>query len=207
MSSSKDSSPSVFSSTFAALIGAQNRSNNGITPFTEIRDPPIHSSKKDPSAFRGMTGTTETGSFFPPPSSSFGEKMVASQVVPSAPQGLSHPAIIITTGMDDTATERTPSSRARTSQAVSFTSPPLTERQQLLEEEAGRLRLQIMTMVNSALSSGPNTEQNVQNENRQIQLEMARMREQIDLLEQDRDSSWARGLSNELPSYLNSIGR
>ncbi|KAF9071557.1 hypothetical protein BDP27DRAFT_1321946 [Rhodocollybia butyracea] len=158
-----------------------------------------------------MTGTSETASFSPPQSSSFGEKMVVSRVAPSAPQAWSHPAIAITAGTDDmAAAERTPSSRAQTSQAVSFTPPPqLTERQQLLEEEAGRLRLQIMTMVNSALS-GPNrlsTEQNVQNENRQIQLEMARMREQIDLLEQDRDSSWARGLSNEPPSYLSSIGR
>ncbi|KAF8825780.1 hypothetical protein HHX47_DHR6000691 [Lentinula edodes] len=77
--------------------------------------------------------------------------------------------------------------------------PPLIQRQQLLEEEAGRLRLQIMSMVNSALprSDQVPTAQNFQSENHQMAAEMERMRTQVETLEQDRDPSWARRLSDE----------
>ncbi|KAJ4469603.1 hypothetical protein J3R30DRAFT_3551364, partial [Lentinula aciculospora] len=184
-----ETAPNAFSTAFARLTGSRNP-NETITPFVAI--PEFH---PDP-----LPDTTS--SFYPPLPSSFGEKMVAarSQNAPISP---------VTTQADDT--EQTRSQVPTDVQVVRTTSTlaPLTQRQQLLEEEASRLRLQIMSMVNSALSSGPHqisAGQNIQSENRQMVAEMERMRAQIEMLEQDRDSSWARGLSDEPPSYLNSIG-
>ncbi|KAJ4474671.1 hypothetical protein C8J55DRAFT_130200 [Lentinula edodes] len=111
--------------------------------------------------------------------------------------------------LEDSSESESPRTPTRTPAALSTGLPPLTQRQQLLEEEAGRLRHQIMSMVNSALSrsdQGP-TAQNFQSENHQMAAEMERMRRQIEMLEQDRDSSWARGLSDEPPSYIASIWR
>lgn len=117
--------------------------------------------------------------------------------------------VTVTSNTDDPPSLRTKNPRNPSSQPASITTdtaPPLTQRQQLLEEEASRLRLQIMSMVNHALSSGnrASAEQDVRN---QMVAEMERMKEQIEMLEQERNSSWARGLSDDPPSYLTSIGR
>lgn len=100
------------------------------------------------------------------------------------------------------------SQRSRSSHVPTSTAgtvPPPTQRQQLLEGEAGRLRLEIMSMVNQALSgNSASPEQGLQS---QMAAEMERMKEQIERLEQDRDSAWATGLSDEPPSYLTLITR
>ncbi|KAJ3753114.1 hypothetical protein FB446DRAFT_785555 [Lentinula raphanica] len=201
----KDTGPSPFSSALASLTDSRPNPNGAITPFVAL--PNSHTptpSKLRPAMHPNHPSTI--ASFYPPPPSSFGEKMV----VRPSPNALVSP--IITSHPDDTSAEQSQSSRSQVSHprtpGTSVSEPPLTQRQQVLEEEAGRLRLQIMSMVNSALSSNqlPN-EQNVQIENRQMAAEMERMRAQIEMLEQDRDSSWARGLSDEPPSYLTSIGR
>jgi len=94
--------------------------------------------------------------------------------------------------------------------ASPFTSNlPVAERQRLLEEEVNRMRLQILGMVNQALSSGEAAHQgngvDVRSENRQMAAEMDRMRAQIEMLEAQQNSEWARGLTDEPPSYFTSI--
>ncbi|KAJ3989315.1 hypothetical protein F5890DRAFT_1486856 [Lentinula detonsa] len=202
--SPKPTEPNAFPSVFANLIGSRN-SNGTITPFVAVPEPHTTShSKFDPAMRTGSQtiGNPRTRSSFYAPPSSFGEKMLARPSVYAA-----------TAHVDDPGADQTQSSRSHISNAVDTgtpgaTVPQLTQRQQLLEEEASRLRLQIMGMVNSALSSNQvPSEQNMQFENRQMAAEMERMRAQIEMLEHDRNSSWARGLSDEPPSYLTSIGR
>ncbi|KAJ3999783.1 hypothetical protein F5050DRAFT_834761 [Lentinula boryana] len=207
--SPKPTKPNAFSSVFANLTGSRNL-NGTITPFVAVPEPHTTShSKFDPAMRTGSqtTGNPRTRSSFYAPPSSFGEKVLARPSV-NAPVSL-----VATAHVDDPSADQTQSSRSQISNIVDAgtpgtTLPPLTQRQQLLEEEASRLRLQIMGMVNSALSSNQvPSEQNIQFENRQMVAEMERMRAQIEMLEHDRDSSWARGLSDEPPSYLTSIGR
>lgn len=172
-----------------------HRRDTIITPFVQTPDPGVTRTKENP----GSQFTTRRPSGSPGP---FGEKMFARlDPPPTSP-------VTVTSFADDTATERTRTSRRTQSSnlaSATGTVPQPTQRQQLLEEEASRLRLQIMSMVNHALSSGTQAspEQDVQT---QMAAEMERMRAQIEMLEQDRNSSWARGLSDEPPSYLNSIG-
>ncbi|KIK61730.1 hypothetical protein GYMLUDRAFT_243410 [Collybiopsis luxurians FD-317 M1] len=196
----------AFSSVFARLTGSSDQGTT-VTPFIQIPDPASSPSNPHASLPQGHFSSHTGSSSYHPPPSYLGEKIVALQ---SQSEHLSPHTT------DISVTELSQISQIQSTQTVNpklqETNASSTERQQLLEEEAGRLRLQIMGMVNSALSSGANlaTAENdiqLQNENRQMVAEMQRMKQQIEMLEQDRESLWARGLSDEPPSYLTSIGR
>ncbi|KAJ3806671.1 hypothetical protein F5876DRAFT_80448 [Lentinula aff. lateritia] len=206
--------PTALSSAITYFTGPRNP-NETITPFVAI--PEQHTRPKVSPAIINRPAPQNTNSpgtnssfFAQPPASSVREKIFP-------PRSVNTPISPVTKhAVHDTMAEQTLSSQSLVSipadthlARLTTALPPLTQRQQLLEEEAGRLRLQIMSMVNSALSrsdQGP-TAQNFQSENHQMADEMERMRTQIEMLEQDRDSSWARGLSDEPPSYIASIGR
>ncbi|KAJ3878319.1 hypothetical protein F5051DRAFT_232894 [Lentinula edodes] len=204
--------PAALSSAITYFTGSGNP-NETITPFVAIPEQhtrPKGSPANRPAPQNTNSPGTNSSLFALPPASSVREKIFA-------PLSVNTPISPVTTHVDhDTVVEQTLSSQSLVSipadthlARMTTGLPPLTQRQQLLEEEAGRLRLQIMSMVNSALSrsdQGP-TAQNFQSENHQMAAEMERMRRQIEMLEQDRDSSWARGLSDEPPSYIASIWR
>ncbi|KIK61728.1 hypothetical protein GYMLUDRAFT_574499 [Collybiopsis luxurians FD-317 M1] len=198
---------SAFSSVFARLTGPSHR-NTTITPFVQIPDPASRPSKARAFQPQGHFSSHSGTSPYRPLHSSFKlqEKMVESR---SRSEHVSPDTAVVSV------TKLSQISQTRSSQTVNpklKTDAPQTERQQLLEEEVGRLRLQIMSMVNSTLSSGvnPATAENdihIQNGNHQMAAEMQRMKQQIEMLEQDRGSLWARGLSDDPPSYFTSIGR
>ncbi|KAF5350254.1 hypothetical protein D9758_007857 [Tetrapyrgos nigripes] len=181
--------PSPMQSTSRLNLVRPSRNTPAITPFTAMSPSSDFSSPKSKSNPPERFATSVEGST-QGTSSSVSWSAFRDEKTP--------PAVMSYDTAPDTAT-------AHDEHAVSsYQNVPTGERQRLLEDEAKRLRLQVLAMVNQALSTGEQ-ENDLRTENRQMAAQMERMKAQIEMLEAQQNSDWARGLTDEPPSYLTSI--